>query len=331
LSNLSKSSAFLLISHLGTSSESDVSSGNNIKTGQDTSASNTSENVGTSTLHHGHETFVFQNLGGAIDGTVVLDSTAGGHHHSSSNGVNWVGSKTRNNGNRPTEEEREEGRSGVSDEEWFEGVVKTEVKTSVDEDTDAGDDETSVETSNTVGSKSLLVDIDETVVLSFTVFTFGVVGKSGSGEVQRVDNSQTQGTSKTTRGDVSGKFLPLWGGFWGGKSGLDGVFEGKVQSLGWEVSEDVSQVTPPEWGNTFGGQSSLGAIEDARVWLVESTLLDHLILILNEELDSLDWGGDGFGDTGGDTREHKVLEEVKFLGSRHGGCLTFLCKFDLRL
>ena len=41
--------------------------------------------------------------------------------------------------------------------------------TSVDEDTDAGDGETSVETGNTVGGDGLLVDIDETVVLSLTV------------------------------------------------------------------------------------------------------------------------------------------------------------------
>jgi len=313
------------------SSESDVGGGDDVETSKYTSTGDTSENVSTSTFHHAHETFVLQDLGTAIDGTVVFNTTTTGHHHSSSNGINWVGSKTRNNGNRPTEEEGDKSGSRISDNDWFEGVVETKVETSVDEDTDARDDETSVETSNTVGSQSLLVDIDQTVVLSFTVFSFGIVSQSGSGKVQRVDNSQGHRTSKTTGGDVGGEFLPLWSSFWGGKSGFDGVFEGEVKSLGWEVSEDVSQVTSPEWSYTFGSQSSFAAVDNTIVWSIKSSLFDHFILVLDEELDSLDWGGDGFGDTGGDTREHKVLEEVKFTSHSEVFVLTFLCKFDLRL
>jgi len=300
--------------NLCTSSELDVGGGDDVEASKYTSTGNTSEDVGASTLHHGHETFSFHDLLSAIDSTVVFDSTTTGHHHSSSNGVNWVGSKTRNNGNRPTEEEGDEGGTVFSDDDWFEGIVESKVETSVDEDTDARDDETSVKTSNTIGSESLLVDIDETVVLSFAVFAFVVVSESSSGEIEGVDNSQRHRTSKTTGGDVGGKFLPLWGGFWGGKSGLDGILEGKVKSLGWEVSEDVSQVTSPEWNETFGGHGSLAAINDTGVWFIKSTLFDHLILILDEELNSLDWGGNGFGNTSGDTREHKVLEEVKFSG-----------------
>jgi len=302
----------LINKYLCTSSESDVGGGDDVETSKYTSTGNTSENVGTSTFHQTHETFVLDDLASAIDGTVVFNTATTGHHHSPSNGINWVGSKTRNNGNRPTEEEGDKSGSRISDKDWFEGIVETKVETSVDEDTDARDDETSVETSNTIGSEGLLVDIDETVVLSFAVFAFVVVSESSSGKIEGVDNSQRHRTSKTTGGDVGGKFLPLWGGFWGSKSGLDGILEGKVKSLSWEVSEDVGQVTSPEWNDTFGGQSSLAAIYDTGVWFIKSTLFDHLILILDEELNSLDWGGNGFGNTSGDTREHKVLEEVKF-------------------
>jgi len=316
LQNRSKN-LLAIIFDLLASSESDVSGGDDVETSKYTSTGDTSENVSTSTFHHGHETFVLQNLGSAIDGTLVFNTTTTGHHHSSSDGIDWVGSQTRNNGDRPTEEEGDKSGSRVANNDWFQRIVKSKVQTSVDEDTDARDDETSVETSNTIRSQSLLVNIDQTVVLSFTVLSFGIVSQSGSGKVQRVDNSQGQGTSETTRGDVGGEFLPLWSGFWGGKSGFDGVFEGKVQSLGWEVSEDVGEVTSPEWSDTFGGQSSFAAIHDTSVWFVKSTLFDHFILVLDEEFDSLDWGGDGFGDTGGDTREHKVLEEVEFTTTRH--------------
>ena len=67
--------------------------------------------------------------------------------------------------------------------------TKTEVKTSVDNDTNNGGNETSVKTSNTVGSEGLLVDIYQTVELSGS--TLGsrlvVVGQSGSCVIKRVD------------------------------------------------------------------------------------------------------------------------------------------------
>merc|ERR1712053_4039 len=283
LQNRSKN--VVLFIDLLASSESDVSGGDDVETSKYTSTGDTSKNVSTSTFHHGHKTFVLQDLGTAIDGTVVFNTTTTGHHHSSSNGIDWVGSQTGNNGDRPTQEEGDKSGSRVANNDWFQRIVKSKVQTSVDEDTDARDDKASVETSNTIGSQSLLVNIDQTVVLSFTVFSFGIVSQSGSGKVQRVDNSQGQGTSKTTGGDVGGEFLPLWSGFWGGKSGFDGVFEGKVQSLGREVSEDVGQVSSPEWSNTFGGQSSFAAIDNTGVWFVKSTLFDHFILVLDEELD----------------------------------------------
>merc|ERR1711937_389954 len=58
---------------------------------------------------------------------------------------------------------------------------------------------------------------------------------------------------------------------------------------------------------------TLGTIHDTRVWLVKTALLDHLILILDQKFDTLDWGSCGLGDTGSNTREHKVLEKVQLL------------------
>jgi hypothetical protein len=298
--------------YLCASSELDVGGGDDVEASQHTSAGNTSENVGAGTLHQGHKALVLDDLGSAIDRTVVLDGTTAGHHHAPSDGVDWVGGEAGHDGHGPTEEEADEGASTIANDDWLQRVVKSKVHTSVDEDTDARNDKTSVETTDTVGGEGLSVDIDETVVLSLTVSALVVVSQSGSGKVQGVDDGEGHGTSKTTGGDVGGKLLPLWGILGGTESGLDGVLEGKVEGLSWEVSEHVGQVSSPEWSNTLGGKGSLGAIHDAGVWLVESALLDHLILVLDEELDSLDWGGDGLGDTGGDTREHKVLEEVKF-------------------
>ena len=73
-----------------------------------------------------------------------------------------------------------------------EGVVDTEVETTVDDDTNNGGDEATIETSNTIRGKGLPVDIDETVELtsSSTLSRLGVVGKTGTGVIEGVDEEQ---------------------------------------------------------------------------------------------------------------------------------------------
>jgi len=188
-----------------------------VSTGEDTSTGNTTEDVGTSTLHQGHESFRFQDLDTAVKGGFVVDTSSGGHHHATTDGINWVGSKTRDNSDSPAQSKGSEEGTTLTDENGLEGIVDTEVKTTVDEDTDAGDDETTVETTDTIRGNGLSVDIDETVVLTAAVFALGVVGQSGTGVVKRVDNSQGKGTSETTGGDVGGNFLNVSGVLWNGE------------------------------------------------------------------------------------------------------------------
>ena len=73
--------------------------------------------------------------------------------------------------------------------------------------------------------------------------TFSVIGKFGTSEIERIDEEKRKSTSSTTGENVGAKFLPLWSSFWGGEDGLDLIFEGKVQSLGWEVSDAVSKIS----------------------------------------------------------------------------------------
>lgn len=287
-----------------------------IETRKNTSSSNTSEDVSASTLHEGHEAFVLDDLHTAVEGGFVVDTSSRGHHHSTSDGIDGVGGEARDDGDGPSEEEGDDEGGIRSKEDGLDGIVKTEVKTSVDEDTDAGDGETSVETGNTVGSDGLLVDIDETVVLSLTVLALGVVGESGSGVVEGVDDGEGHGTSETTGGDVGGELDGVAGVLGGGEESLDLSLEGEVEGLSGEVSEDVGKVSSPEGSDTFRSHGSSGAVNDTGVSSVKDALLDHLILVLDEELDSLDGGGGGLGDTSGNAREHELFEEVKLLG--HG-------------
>ena len=86
------------------------------------------------------------------------------------------------------------------------------------------------------------VEVARGIRICFWV-TFGVIGKFGTSEIERIDEEKRKSTSSTTRENVGAKFLPLWSSLWGGEEGLDLIFEGKVQSLGWEISDAVSKIS----------------------------------------------------------------------------------------
>jgi hypothetical protein len=64
-----------------------------------------------------------------------------------------------------------------------------------------------------------------------------------------------------------------------GEHGLVGVAESEVQGLGREVTDDVGGVTTPERENTLVLGGTLEALGDTVVLAVETTGLEHLILM----------------------------------------------------
>lgn len=285
-----------------------------IVTGDGTSTGNTSEDISTSTLEEGEGTFLGDNLLGTIDGTVVLDGLTGGHHHSSSDGIDGIRSQTSEDGNGPANTEvNVEVVLQVTGEQGLDGVVETEVKTSVDNDTDARDNETSVETGNTIGGEGLFVDIDQTAVLLLTTLLgrLQVIGQFGSGEIQRVDEGEGDGTSQTTGSHVSSEPDSVTVFFLFIEHSLEGILEGEVQGLSGEVSQDIGPVTLPESLSTFFVEDSLGTVGNTGISSVQSTLLDHFVLILNSHLDNFNGRGNGLGDGGGDTTGQEILNEIE--------------------
>lgn len=189
--------------------------------GQDTSTSDTTEDVSTSTLEERLRALLGDDLAGSVEGRVVLDGllkrsiycpynkcTKGGwistyltrgHHHTTTDGVKRVRGNTGTGGDRPAEQERskEVTLERTNQEDGLDGVVQSEVETTVDDDTEDGGTETTVETGNTVGSDGLAVDVNETVELTVTTALggLGVVGKTGTGVVEGVDEEEGSGTS----------------------------------------------------------------------------------------------------------------------------------------
>jgi len=278
-----------------------------------TSTGNTTEDVGSRALHHGHEALVLEDLHTAVDGAVVLDGGAGSHHHTTPDGVDGVGHETGGDGHAPAQQEGQEDRGVVSQEDGLEGVVQAEVHASVDEDAHAGDGEATVQALDTVGLDGLGVDVDETVELALATLALGIIGQPGTGVVKGVDEHKGQGASAASGQDVGSEFLPLGSILGGLKDGLDGILESEVQGLGREVPEHISQITSPEGNDTLGFQGPLNTINNAVVWSIQSALFDHFSLILDQEFYSLDGSGGRFGNGGGNSGQHEVLKKSKLL------------------
>jgi hypothetical protein len=121
------------------------------------------------------------------------------HHHTSTDGIQWIRSNTSTSGDSPAEQKgsKEVALKSTNEKNGLDGVVHAEVETTVDYNTKDGGTETTVETTNTIGSESLLVDVDETVELTLTTLlsALGVVGKTGTGVIQGVDEEEGSGTS----------------------------------------------------------------------------------------------------------------------------------------
>jgi hypothetical protein len=92
-----------------------------------------------------------------------------------------------------------------------ERIVDTEVETTVDNDTDNRGDEASVETGNAIRLEGLTVDIDETIELAVpsTLCGLGIIGKTRTSVVKRVDEEQRGGASSTTGCNVTTEPLPV--------------------------------------------------------------------------------------------------------------------------
>jgi hypothetical protein len=132
-------------------------------------------------------------------GHVLVTHLTGSHHHATTDSVERVGSDTSTSGDSPAESERGQKVTleGTSEKDGLERVVHAEVQSTVDDYAEDGGSETTVETSDTVGGEGLLVDVYQAVELTVTTLlgVLRVVGETGTGVVEGVDEEQRGGTS----------------------------------------------------------------------------------------------------------------------------------------
>jgi len=291
-------------------SERDVHFLELVKSSQYTGSCDSPEDVSSCSLHQGHESFILDNLCEAVQGTLVLNSTSGGHHHAPSDGVDGIGHQSSCDSYCPPKKEGNTNSGIFTEQERLECIIKTEVHATVDKDTNSRDGEASVQTLDTIRLESLHVDINETIELTSSSLGLVVIGKPGSGVVQGVYEEKGQSSSSSTRSDVGGEFTLGRGVLGGGEDCLNAVLEGEVKSLSGEVTKDIGQVTTPQWVDTLCGKDTSEAVNDSVIRLVQTTLLDHLILVLDEKLDSLDGSGGSLGDSSSYTSQQEILHKT---------------------
>jgi hypothetical protein len=222
---------------------------------------NWSPDIGQITLEESSDTFFGVNLSETIESTAVFHSTSLSttlHHKSSSDGIQGERNSFRHSDDNLSEEESGEFWSFIlfsigSEDQSLTGVVTSEVEGSVDENTYNWNGESSVETDESVSGENFLSAIDHTIKLTFVGSLSDIGGKSGSDEIQRIDEGQTDGTSSSSWQKISQeKFKALGFGINTPEElTLQGVLDGKVYSSCGEISDDVGQITSPECKQAF--------------------------------------------------------------------------------
>jgi hypothetical protein len=291
-----------------------------VETRKDTSTSYATENVSSSTVEERLDTLLGDDLLGTVPRGLVLNSLTRGHHHTTTNSVEGVRGQTGSDGDQPTESER--GQEAVlqvtGEKDGLEGIVETEVAATVDDDTSARDPEPTVESDETIRSEGLGVDIYETLVLALTSLLGGlvVVSQTGTSVIERVDEAKGESTSQTSGGHVSDEPLGVTVLVTSKvEEGLELFLEGQVQGLSREITKNVSPVSSPKSNETLISDGSLEAVNNTSVGGSETTSLEHLSLILDEELHSLDGGSSGLRHTSGNTTEQEILVEAQLLSA----------------
>jgi len=278
---------------------------------QDEGSTHTSEDIGEGSLEEGLATFILVDLGEAVEGTVVKDFLSTRlHHESSSDGIEGIREQAREGGDELGNDEfvEDAGVLVITEQDSLQGIVTTEVASSVGDDTEDGDTETLVETLVTISFVDLGEAINKTSELSFSIGLTDISSKSSSGKIQGVDEHQRSSTSSTTGGEVTNEELPEFSlGVVGAENLLVGILESEVQGLSGEVSDDVSEVTSPESADTFFLGDSGQTINDTSVLLGK---LSVGILSLEKKLNSFNGSDSGLGDGSRDTTQSEIEHKI---------------------
>lgn len=214
--------------------------------------SQSTENVGKATFVEWRDTtLVGEDLLGAVEGPTVHSLGAGArlHHHAPADGVDWVGNNARQCFDRETNAESKNEMSlfRVIISYCLCSVVKTEESRAVNDNSNDRYRKALVETDDSIGLGNFFHAVKDAGKLPLRCAFSDIGAQSSTGEVQRVHEAHTSGSCCTACRQHSGEELPKVGFFVvTDENFLVFFFEGKVQCLRREVSDNIRHVTAPE-------------------------------------------------------------------------------------
>jgi len=272
---------------------------------EDHGGANSTQSVGTSSLEECSGSLLLHDLGEAVHGALVHPlglRLLGLHLQTTTHSVEWVGCIACAEGSGLGTCELD---SNTLDavvvcelrrDQANESVVDSEVCSTEWHNTDHGHTETVVETHETGWS---LGSLDEAIgeTLEGALARADIGGETGTGVIKRVDDCQGTGAGKTTGCHVHGEEAPeasLWAVL--REPTLDGILEGKVERLCWEITQDVHKVSTPESGDSLLGCNTGEAVADSGV--SGNLARDNAgvgILSLDDELHTLNRSSAGLG------------------------------------
>lgn len=154
-------------------------------------------------------------------------------------------------------------------------VIDAKVCSPVNDDALHRHIEALVQPSKTVRPEDFCQAVTQTFEFSFLSSFSYVRCQTGTGEVEGVHETEWGGSSSTTGGQVTGKVPPELGALvYAIKEDLLVlVFEGKVEGLGGEISDDIGKVTSPEGKESLFLGDTDNTVDDAFILLVYGDLL----------------------------------------------------------
>ena len=285
---------------------------------QHKSGTSSTKDVGEGSLEESTRTFGLEDLSEAVSHTTVhlLVLRLGGFDlETTLHGVEWVGDNSGGGDGDLGDDEfggkTDGGEILLVRVEGLEDILKTELGSTVDNNTDGGRSNTVVEGEESVGLDGLLQAVKHTVVL---LLLSKISSEDGSDVDKRVDNGVGGSSSGGTRSDLGGGELSEFGLLVVlGEHLLDVILEGQVEGGGRDVTDAVSEVTTPEGRRSEFGDVTLEGISHTGVSLHLSRNDTRVrVLVLDGELDLLQRSGEGLGDSSGDTSGSQVDEGVSF-------------------
>jgi len=287
---------------------------------QNKGGTSSTQDVGKSSLEESTRSFGLDDLAEAIShagvqllvlrlGSIDLETTL--------HGVEWVGDNSGGGdgdlGNGEFGGKSNGGEILLVRVEGLKNILKTELGSTVDNNSDGRRSDSVVKRHEAVGLDSLLDAVDHTGVL---LFLSKISSKNGSDVDKRVDKgvggSSGGGTGSNLRHGEGSEFcvlVVLW------EQLLDVVLEGQVEGGGRHVSDAVSKVSTPKGRRSEFGNVTTESISHAGVSL-HFTRNDTRVrvLVLDGKLDLLQRSRKGLGDGSGDTSGSQV---EKWVGFRH--------------